>query len=778
MISRYFKWLQKGNPVGIVEKYPELNDKYETNIPGVYCVGDLTGIPLIKLAINSGVAVVSTIQSNLSTLKSPKGEFDIVIIGAGPAGIAAGIEAQKQGLSFVILEAGETFTTIQNFPAGKPIYGNPDEIDFDSPLTFEDGTKESILEEFQKTAAQFNLPIKSNFSAKHIEGSSGKFTITSDSGSVNGKQVIIALGKSGNARSLGVPGESLEKVYTRLIDPAEHTGKNILVVGGGDSALEAAIALAENGNQVTLSYRKAELARPKPENLEFFNILVESGKIVPIFSSAIKEVQESEVLIDSPQGSQTIQNDIVFALIGRELPISFFEKSKISVAGTVSKSDILNLMLFVLLSCVLYFGKKASFTGITSIGDFLTIPLSLSGLNWAAATNTLIAWVTSWGVVILGTWKLGSVIRNFSTHTATPWASFKTIYFTGVFALISFSYVSSNLTGGGFLGKDMGYWYSFLYSITVFIFGIRRIQTKPTPYIKIQTSVLIFVQVVLLFLVPQYLLPWMGKEGMFSTWILTHVFPGESYWRWYGFILAWPLFIYNVITDQPTLFWLITSVVQSFVIIPYIVIRWGKGAYCGWICSCGALAETLGNEYRTKAPHGATAKKYELAGQWVLFAITITTAVYLITQALGSDMAIAQTILKVYIEFVDIFLAGVVGVGAYFFLSGRIWCRFFCPLAALMHFYGKFSIYRILANKKTCISCNICTKVCHMGIDVMGYANKGIPMNDVECVRCSTCIVSCPMDTLSFGTTKSIDMENTSYKENDITNYTGWKSGL
>jgi polyferredoxin len=100
---------------------------------------------------------------------------------------------------------------------------------------------------------------------------------------------------------------------------------------------------------------------------------------------------------------------------------------------------------------------------------------------------------------------------------------------------------------------------------------------------------------------------------------------------------------------------------------------------------------------------------------------------------------------------VDVFLAGAVGYGMYFWLSGRVWCRFLCPLAALMHIYARFSRFRIMADKKKCISCNVCTSVCHQGIDIMNFANKGLPMADPECVRCSACVQSCPTGVLTFG---------------------------
>jgi polyferredoxin len=314
---------------------------------------------------------------------------------------------------------------------------------------------------------------------------------------------------------------------------------------------------------------------------------------------------------------------------------------------------------------------------------------------------------------------------------------------------------------------------------------------KPTRYIKLQTWTLILIQALPLFILPEIIFPFLGSIGSLGAkdgFIFTQVFPNESYWRSYGFILAWPLFFFNLYGSNITTFWLIFSLVQTFVIIPYIVYRWGKGAYCGWICSCGALAETLGDEYRTLAPHGPKAKKWENFGQWALLAAFIITGLKLISTVYNINVPVinetvsytADFFQKFYYVGIDIIFAGVLGVGVYFFLSGRVWCRFGCPLAAWMHIVNRFSRYRIFSDKKKCISCNICTKVCHMGIDVMNYANKGIPMNDVECVRCSACVVNCPTEVLYFGSLPKADTNNELYKniELPVLNNKDWQSGL
>jgi NAD-dependent dihydropyrimidine dehydrogenase PreA subunit len=247
-------------------------------------------------------------------------------------------------------------------------------------------------------------------------------------------------------------------------------------------------------------------------------------------------------------------------------------------------------------------------------------------------------------------------------------------------------------------------------------------------------------------------------------WIADGLFPpcnyghGREYWRAYGFILAFPLNVYNVFTDQPLWLWLAICLVQTFVIIPLLIFRWGKGAYCGWLCSCGALAETLGDDHRHKMPHGPKWNRLNMAGQAILaFAFLILLFRIVGWLLPGSFFAgVYESLfnklpLLNYHFFVDLFLAGMIGVGFYFWFSGRVWCRFFCPLAALMHIYARFSRFRIFPDKKKCISCNVCTSVCHQGIDVMNFANKGLPMKDPECVRCSACVTECPTGVLAFG---------------------------
>jgi polyferredoxin len=285
------------------------------------------------------------------------------------------------------------------------------------------------------------------------------------------------------------------------------------------------------------------------------------------------------------------------------------------------------------------------------------------------------------------------------------------------------------------------------------------------------------VQVVPLFLLPYLLLPWLGHNGIFDDgvgrYVADQLFPavswdphGREYWRAFGFVLAWPLFLWNFFTAQPLGGWLAIGGVQTFVVIPLIVRRWGKGAYCGFVCSCGALAETLGDAHREKMPHGPLWNRLNMVGQALLAVVTALFALRIVAwtwpatalgrraasifQALLSDFDVLGVPLDYY-HLVDVFLAGIVGVGLYFHFSGRVWCRFACPLAALMHLYARFSRFRIFADKKKCISCGACTATCHQGIDVMGFASRGAAMEDPQCVRCSACVQACPTGVLAFG---------------------------
>ncbi|MDH3590961.1 MAG: NAD(P)-binding domain-containing protein [Planctomycetota bacterium] len=697
--KRYADWLHLDVPAGRVEPGPVVNSDGTTNLQNVFVVGDLSGVPLLKFALDTGARAVEKVQPGANA-----GGLDLVILGGGVAGMAAALAAHRRGLRFVVLESAEPFSTIVNFPKGKPIFTYPKAMRPEGHLQVTGAVKETLLAELREQVDGVPLPVVVGVSAKGLKKSGdGSYEVVFAEKSeprawrgaslpdgwatpLRAVHVIVALGRSGNYRRLGVTGEDLPKVYNRLHDPAKFCGQNVLVVGGGDSAMEAAVAMAECGSKVTLSYRGKALTRPKPENVAAVN----ARPIEVVLGSTVKTIDADTVTLGIDGGDlKTIENESVFALIGREPPLDFFRRSGIPILGEMGKKQWALFVAFLLFCVVLYRWKA---------GD-----LDRTGLEGIA-------------------WRDPSTLIGATINAA----------------------------------KDPSFYYTLVYSLCVVLFGLKRMRNRKTPYVKVQTYTLMAIQVVPLFLLPQIVLPWLDANGWMSGWVEQTFFPGKSWWRAYGLILAWPLFFWNLVTAQPIWGWIVLSIIQTFVFIPLIVRRWGKGAYCGWICSCGALAETLGDDHRHKMWHGPNANKWNFVGQAVLVFALLAFLWRVVGWALPAGNFFAGSFdgafAKPWKYAVDITLAGVIGVGFYFWFSGRVWCRFACPLAALMHIYAKFTRYRIFAERDKCISCNVCTTVCHQGIDIMSYANKGKPMTDVECVRCSACVQECPTGTLSFGT--------------------------
>ncbi len=746
-LKRYARWLHTGWPAGHVEKLPQVKPDGSTNVPGVYVVGDLTGIPLLKFSSDTGARAVQTIvgDSSFQALRSESDAEDVVdlaIVGGGVSGMAAALEARKHDLSFEVFEASEPFSTIVNFPKGKPIYTYPTDMTPAGDLQFTADVKEPLVDELHAQTLEQGITPRYE-RVERIQRKGKLFECRIAGGEVaRARRVIVAIGRSGNFRKLGVPGEDRDKVYNRLHDPKDFCDQKALVVGGGDSALETAIALAQCGTKVTLSYRKPEFSRPKPDNIERLQALQadpmaevavenpsservttssgvfmgkdrKAGGIDLKMPSHVKEIGEDEVTLVDDNGQEfTLENDVVFSMIGREPPLDFFRRSGIRITGEWTKASILGLVGFVLFCAWLYHWKKGLVPGWLNLNP-----------------QVLTEWIRSAGGVI-GRWA-GDTKTLLGTITASA--------------------------------SQPTFWYTLAYSAIVVIFGYRRIRRRKTPYVTVQTTTLALIQVIPLFILPEVLLPWLAANGAFDTgvgqWIKEQFFPGGSWWRAYGFILAWPLMVYNWFTAEPLWAWLIVGALQTFVLIPGMIYFYGKGAYCGWICSCGALAETLGDTHRHKMPHGPGWNRLNMVGQGILGVAMVLMVFRIVGWVMGEGSWTATTFdygfrnipLLNYSWFVDLFLAGIIGYGLYFWYSGRVWCRFACPLAALMHVYARFTRFRILADKKKCISCNVCTSVCHQGIDVMNFANKGIPMEDPECVRCSACVQSCPTGVLEFG---------------------------
>jgi NosR/NirI family transcriptional regulator, nitrous oxide reductase regulator len=750
LLSRYCHWLHTQWPAGSVEPLPECDPQGRTRVPGVFIIGDLTGVPLLQFASESGVKAIQAILKE-SDFKKPRDPavYDVLILGGGVSGIAAAMEAKAAGLNYAVLEANEAFSTVANFPKAKPIHIHPKNHSARSGLQLGASVKEDLFEELETQRKAAGVEIV-RARAERIERRTNELVVyCEDTPPVRARRVLVALGRSGVYRKLDVPGEDLPKVYNRLHDPGDYSGRQVLVVGGGDTALETALALAQSGAHVTLSHRKKELIRPNPENLRKLESLQKAtappplppggssraatamGSLRVLPGSSVDRITANVVTLRDARGEELrLLNDVVFTMLGREAPVDFLRRSGIPLRGDWSLQRGAMFSLFLVLCGLVYLWKG---------GTALNAVFSERGWFPFQVPEQIQALGLAWGG--LGV-QLAAQAQRSSTALGTLTISL----------------------------REPGFYYALAYTVCVVVFGLRRIRRRKTPYVTLQTLSLAAFQIGPLFLLPYFLLPWAGHNGWFEQGLLKTcadaLFPviesghGREYWRCFGFILAWPLFLWNVLTAQPLWAWLAISFLQTFILIPLLVWRWGKGAYCGWICSCGALAETLGDNHRQKMPHGPFWNRLNLIGQGVLgmslllLALRVLSWLGLPVDGIYHGLLSGWTLLGLqlnYYHLIDILLAGIVGLGFYFWFSGRVWCRFACPLAALMHIYARFSRFRIFADKTRCISCNVCTSVCHQGIDVMGFAKRGLPMEDPQCVRCSACVSQCPTGVLSFG---------------------------
>src|SRR5581483_1415742 len=257
-LRRYVEWLHIGWPAGTVERLPEVGDGGVTAVPGVRVVGDLTGIPLLKFSADTGARAVAAIlaEDDFQKRRGADGAvLDLAIIGGGVSGISAAMEAKRAGLRFEVFEAAQQFSTVQNFPKQKPIYTYPTEMKPSGSMQFTADIKEALLDELEDQRKRAGVEI-TRAHVERLERKGGELVVHLEGREpVRALRAIVAIGRSGNYRQLGVPGEKLDKVYHRLYDPKDYKGKQALVVGGGDSAVESAVALCMSGAHVTLSYR-------------------------------------------------------------------------------------------------------------------------------------------------------------------------------------------------------------------------------------------------------------------------------------------------------------------------------------------------------------------------------------------------------------------------------------------------------------------------------------------------------------------------------------------
>jgi thioredoxin reductase/polyferredoxin len=660
------RWLI-GRPDDDEVRLPVLLKDFQSTVPGLHVVGDLAGAPTIRVAANQGHDVMKLIASLPDGRAEKRSEvYDVVIVGGGSSGIAAALEAKAFDLHTVILDGGRLANTIREFPKAKEIYAEPKAVESRSRLWIEDSVKEELLERWDAQLAAEELNVREGSTVTAIERSRGRFEVrTAEGETFLGRRVLLAIGKRGNPRKLGVPGEDLEKVIYRLYDPDEHRGEKVLVVGGGDSAVEAALALSGVA-ETTLSYRREAFFRLQTRNREKIDAAIAAGRVEVLFESNVREIREGEVVLDVKGEERTLANDCVLVSVGAELPHRLFRETGIRMEKQWSLRRVAIAAAILAVFWLAYAAKKYP----------PLFPWSALGVTWNDLTLGLHWWV----------------------------------------------------------------WFTILYSVAVLVFGIRAL--RKYWYSKFQRwkyASVIFFQCFMLCVFPLLIVPAFAPDWYAKAGYAFHL------------VLAWPLSIQAIPAPWAAghTFPFVYALLLTFVIIPALVYFVGS-RFCSWICGCGCLAETLGDEVRHLSPRGPKSIRFErTAGRVVL---VLASAVTLLTLFFG-NWALASEGMILYGIWIDTMLAGAVGVGLYWFMGNRVWCRFFCPLRMYMNLIGGLaSRFRIVPSRDKCIACGQCSRECQMGIPVMDFAKKGeaVTLANSSCIGCGICVDVCPVEVLHW----------------------------
>jgi thioredoxin reductase len=329
-------------PVGAIElvfgtekrgvDIPLVNPDFETNVPGIFIAGELGGMGLIRNAVEQGRQALESIRKLNGFGKAE--QYDLVIVGAGPAGIAASLGAMEAGLNFATIEQDSLGGTVAHFPRGKLVMTQPAMLPVVGKMHFKETTKEVLIDYWRDVERRTGLSVNYNERVTEIrrrpEGES--FDVVTQNSVYTTRAVLLTIGRRGTPRQLGVPGESLPKVVYRLIDAEQYRGQKVLVVGGGDSALEAAHTIAEQpGTKVSISYRSAAFSRAKAKNRDKVAALVADGTMRVFMSSNVREIREDSVILETEKGTGTLPNDAVIICAGGILPSGFLKEVGIEV---------------------------------------------------------------------------------------------------------------------------------------------------------------------------------------------------------------------------------------------------------------------------------------------------------------------------------------------------------------------------------------------------------------------------------------------------------------
>ena len=722
-------------------KLPVRSEAGESNVRGLYLAGEIAGTPLIKLGLNRGRAVIehivnvdlreelgrraASMDDGGAIRTEPAGRdphdvregdwLDVLIVGAGSAGLGAADRCQELGLNYVVIEGQRPAQLVRNMTKAKPLYMEPPNEDNQTRLFCDEGPKEQLLEAWERQIVELGIApnIREFETVEDIQrqGDKDGFKVTTSKGEYRARRVVLAIGMAGNPRKLRVEGEDehAARISQNVADPDVYRDQDLLVFGAGDVACEAAIALADRDNRITMVAPDKEFTFPKKRNIDAVMERVEAGKIDLHLGHVAESISPDTVTIKSLDTGDTKEAKAthIFRCIGADLPLKFFDRLGVRLEGQWHLKRWV-LLLFAFVVCHFIYGVKKD-PPIWPYG----IKLNLFGTEQSVAT-----WLKNLHIGE-GNWRF-------------------------------------DLNGS--------FWYSLAYCLVMTWFGLKAYHRwgvrYDDSYQRKRFLTLIIVQWTLAFLIPMVLMWWIhGLAG--DNPILGR--RGNN-WHASGFEYAFPLFFTQFVWDVGWLYF-IYALVAMFIIVPLTTIWHGK-RYCTWFCGCGGLAETLGDPWRHLAPKGKVAARWE----WMNLAILIwaVTAGVLVAWKIGfgyyitgqwyhhpnatDDGVLTAALFNGYDRIADLWLVGIIPVALYPIYGGKIWCRYWCPLAKWMQMTSKwFGTLQISSNEK-CITCGECSRYCEVGIDVMAFAKnqQSFHNENTSCIQCGVCITVCPMNVLSF----------------------------
>lgn len=311
---------------------PHVNQDFETNVRGIYIAGELGGMGLIKNSVEQGEAAVESLIK--SGYKRNKDIYDLIIVGAGPAGISASLTAKKHNLNFLTVDQDSLGGTVFNFPRSKIVMTAPMDLPLYGKVKLFNTSKTELLSLWQMVLAQNDIKIREHTKIEGIQIAGDHFNVLTLKGeTLQTKNVLLAIGRRGSPRKLGIPGESLEKVAYRLLEPENITNKRVIVVGGGDSAIEAALSLAEQ-NKVIISYRSDAFSRLKPQNRQNLETAIDRGIVDVKLKTNLVKIEEAKAVFTDETDAEPVEvdNDMVYIFAGGELPTQFLQKAGVQIS--------------------------------------------------------------------------------------------------------------------------------------------------------------------------------------------------------------------------------------------------------------------------------------------------------------------------------------------------------------------------------------------------------------------------------------------------------------